>query len=173
MPSLVHVPFYSHAYELLYIVYIRSVTEPWRYPCRLLLLAIQGHKFPLCNQVKPCKWVSIFPVRENSGNSLGKQQNSGNLTLTRRERFSPVWHICASCAMCPTCVHWLTGYGGFLVLILLYRVSIIHTSPENSNWLCYRSTSWRPSNFAKLNILLMKFWKVIREISIYFKSLYV
>ena len=45
------------------------------------------------NHGKPWKLVSNFSVRENSGN-LGKP---------------------ASCAMCPSCVHWLTGYRGSIV----------------------------------------------------------
>ena len=61
--------------------------------------------------------------------------------------------VCASCAMCPSCVHWLTGYSGFCE----------YYTPLQT--ITARTTSWLPSNLIKEKVFLMEFWNVLVEIS--------
>ena len=66
------------------------------------------------------------------------------------------FRVCASCAMCPSCIHWLTAYSGFCEY---------YTPLQTVTVGCARTTSCLPSNLIKGKVFLMEFWNFLREIS--------
>ena len=89
------------------------------------------------NQGKPWKWVFIFPVREFGKNAKnhGKLREFDSDTEGKDFRH---FGICASCAMCPSCVRLLTGYGGLLVFMqyeYYYYTSLQTITPRTTSWL--------------------------------------
>ena len=123
--SISHKKFVFFRCQLLSIsrIHVQERTSCQRIPSREFRFVIFSG-FPATLEIREnieneCPF--LVPVRENSGN-LGKtpkiRDNSGNSTVTQKATLGfRQFGICASCAMCPSFIHWLTGYGGFLVFM--------------------------------------------------------
>ena len=96
----------------------------------------------------------IFQSGETRG-IWGKDKTQGICDSDPEGKGFHQFGVCASCAMCPSCVHWLTGYSGFCEY---------YTPLQTITVGCARTTSWLPSNVIERKVFLMELWNFLREI---------
>ena len=117
------------------------------FPATLEIRENLKNEFPIFQSGKT---QGIWEKHKKSGKTQGICDSDPEGTGFRQ------FGVCASCAMCPSCVYWLTGSSDFCEYYTPLQTITVGAA---------RTTSWLPSNLIKGKIFLMEFWNFLREIS--------